>query len=359
MDASVRELLDPHVMREAYSQVANDKPTPLTDTFFANPENVDDDEFTFFYDPADEVPAPLNVPGGEAKVVTVGSAKERQMTCFTIFNVQEFKSEVYKALRDPNSTELQNMGRTEIGRLAKKFAARHRLTKELIIAKALADGVVYINGDGMVLESSSGAKVTCDFEVPANNKGTANGLNPALWSVESTDIAAVLEAISEQAASDIVPRPTDIWLPYSAMAYLRNNDQFVEWASKNQDYTSKVLRGEAILDLWGFNWHFLMDYYTAADGTRKRLLPKTKAILTPPPGDGWKACVNGPTIVPSVDGVAASIDEAIGRQNIVHGPFSYAKLSDNPVRMSNFAGDKFGFGFNEPGAVWQLTAFPA
>lgn len=358
-DISVKKHLNPHVMREAYSQVSIDKPTPFTDTFFTNPENVDDDEFTFFYDPADEIPAPMNVPGGSARVVTVGSSKERKMTCFTIFNVQEFKSDLYKALREPSSYQLQDKGRAEIGRLTKKFAARHRLAKELVIAKALADGVVYMNASGEILESSSGAEVTADFEIPANNQGTANGLNPDLWSEADTDIPSVLEAISEQAASDIVPRPTEAWVPYSALQYLRNNDTFIEWAAKNPEYSSKILRGEPILDLWGFNWHFVMDYYTAADGSRKPLVPATKAILTPPPGDSWRVAVNGPTVVPSLDGITGSVEEAIGKQNIVHGPFSYAKIEDNPVRISNFAGDKFGFGFNEPGAVWQLTAFPS
>ena len=359
-DISVKKHLNPHVMREAYSQVAIDKPTPFTDTFFNAPENVEDDEFTFFYDPADEVPAPVNVPGGEARVVTVGASVERKMTCFTVFNVQEFKSDVMKALRDPSSFELQNMGRKEIARLTAKFAGRHRLIKEVIIAKALADGVVYFNAKGQILESSSGAEITADFEVPANNQGTANGLNPDLWSETDTDIPAVLEAISEQAASDIVPRPTEIWVPYSALQYLRNNDRFIEWAAKNPDYSSRILRGEPIIDLWGFNWHFVMDYYTSpVDGSRKPLVPATKAILTPPPGESWYAQVNGPTIVPAMDGIAGSIEEAINRQNLVYGPFSYAKLIDNPVRISNFAGDKFGFGFNEVGAVWQLTAFPS
>lgn len=358
-DISVKKHLNPHVMRAAYSQVAIDKPTPFTDTFFGGVENVDDDEFTFFYDPADETPAPMNVPGAAARVVTVGSSLERKMSCFTIFNVQEFNGDVYKALRNPSSYELQDKGREEIGRLTRKFAARHRLAKELIIAKAISDGVVYINAKGQILESSSGAEITADMEVPANNQGTANGLNAALWSVAGTDIQSVLEDIMAQSASNIVPLPTDIWLNAANIKYLRNNDYFVEWAAKNPEYSAKILRGEAIMDLFGFTWHFVREYYTAADGSRKPLVPTTKAILTPPPGDTWKAAVNGPTVIPSEVGVTASIEEAINRENIVHGPFSYAKIVDNPVRICNFAGDKFGFGFNEPGAVWQLTAFPS
>ncbi len=35
----------------------------------------------------------------------------------------------------------------------------------------------------------------------------------------------------------------------------------------------------------------------------------------------------------------------------------YAVLNHNPVKVLGFMGDKFGFNFNEPGAVWQLTAF--
>lgn len=359
MPAQIREILDPRVMRASYQQVATDRPTPLTDTFFSGPDTVDDNEFRFFYDPADNTPAPLNRHGAQARELAIGTGKERFMSLFSVFNSIVFPMHLYTALREPDSPSLQQKGRTEVARINKKFAARHRLLKELIIAKSLATGVVYADANGKVLETSSGADIAADLGVPANNQGNLNGLITALFSAEDTDIPSILESIVDQANQNQVPVPTDIWVHQINLKYLRNNDYFADWAVENPDYSARVLRGEALTDLWGFNWHFLTGYYTASDGTQKPIIPKTKAILTPPPGDSWKTAVNGPTIVPTQFGPASDAESALDLTELVYGEYAFASVEPNPTRVTGFMGDNFGFGFAEPGAVWQATAFPS
>ncbi len=341
MPAQIREILDPRVMTAAYRQVATDRPTPLTDTFMSGTDTVDDNEFRFFYDPADNTPAPMNRHGAPAREVTIGTAKERFMSLYSINNVVEFPTHLYTALREPDSPTIQNKGRSEIARINRIFAARHRLAKELIVAKSLSDGVVYVNAKGQILESSSGADITADLGVPANNKTTLNGLITALFSVATTDIQSILESIVDQANQNQVPVPTDIWVHKLNIQYLRNNDNFADWASMNSDYSSKILRGETITDLFGFNWHFIDGYYTASDGTQKPIIPRAKAILTPPPGDSWKMAVNGPTIVPKDLSIATDVESAIDNTELVYGEFSYAAVQMNPTKLVGFLGDNF------------------
>lgn len=357
MDESIRELLDPDILTEAYVQRADDAPTPLTDAFFVNPEALEDESFRMFYDPADTTPAPMNISGAEAHAITVGSAVERLGTLFTIFNKTPFRGSVLTALREPDSRTLQNLGRSEVNRVYGKFVGRHRTAKELVISKILTAGVVYLNARGEVLESSSGAVQTCDFGVAATHKTNLNGLISALWSTATTDIQTQLENIVDAARQAQVPVPTDIWLHRLSLASLRNNDYFADWATMNKDYSDKILRGEVITDLFGFNWHFIDTYYTAQDGSLKPFIPTTKAILTPPPGDPWIRAATGPTVLPKMVGKVDSLDQALSNLTVVQGPFAYAKLLDDPVQVMAYAGDKYGLNFAEPNAIWQATAF--
>lgn len=359
MDSSLEELLQPDVLTASYQQVETVRETPLTDVFMANAQDVDDDTFRFYYRPADVKPAPINHPGGSARVLEIGTAKERFMSLFTVFNSQEFNMSVFNALREPDSRALQRMGRTTITDVLGVFAERHRTLKEVAIAKILSDGIVYANESGEILESSSGATYTADFGVPSGNKTDIGGIITDLFSEPTANIPQMLEQIDDTARQNKVPAPKHVWLHKLNLQYLRENDYFVEWAVRMPDFAQRVLNGEAIEDLWGKTWHFLPDYYEAQDGTTKPMIGRTKAIFTPDPNGTWKKAVRGPTIVPKSVGLADSVDAALNQMDQVWGEFAYAAVEHNPARIMGFFGDKWGFGFAEPSAVFQATAFPA
>jgi len=312
------------------------------------------------YDPADSKPAPGNVPGASARVITLGAARERIFNMFCVFNATDFDANVLKALREPESYQLQSMGRTEVTRVMNKFKNRHRLFKELVLAKVLTKGVVYMDNAGTILESSSGATTTCEFEVAAGHKDSLGGLITGMFSTAGTDIAAIIESIDDAAASANVPPPTDIWINKLNLESLRNNDYFADWATHNEAASTQVLRGGMIENLWGKTWHFVGTKYQSSDGTMKPYIPLTgsgSAVFTPPPGGDWVKASNGLTCVPKSIEIKKSVDEVIGQIDTVYGEFMYAKLIDDPVKMIAYMGDKFGFNFNEPDAIWQADAF--
>ena len=357
MDASIRQILDPRVLTSAYSQRPALRPTPLTDAFFVNPEPIDGDTFRLLYDPADSEPAPANFPGAEARTVTTGDAQERVLNLFLTFNKTQFTEDVLNALREPDSFTLQQKGRREIQRVMDKFSERQRRFKELVIAKALATGAVHLNAQGQVLETAVGAAMSAGFDVASTHQGNLDGLLSDLFSDPAADIPAMLEALDDAAESENVPPPTDVWVNKLALASLRNNAKFQTWAQYNESATGQVLRGGMIEGLWGKTWHFIGTKYRAVDGSMQPFLPVTTAVFTPPPGEPWMKASSGSTVLPRSIGVMPDIDAALGNLDVVYGPFSYAKLLDDPVRVMGYLGDKFGFHFAEPNAVWQATAF--
>lgn len=370
MDGSIRQILDPRVLAQSYSQVSVSDATPFVDTFWSDSvEIVDDDTYTSMYDPADLRAMPMNVPGAEARVMTVGSAAARTFNAFYTFNEMPVKGHILNALREPDSYSIQDKGRTELARLMKKVAVRQKRFKERVIRDMLIKGTVYFGNNGDILESSSGAVVTVNSDIPAGNQGNIGGIVDALWSVAGTNIFKQLDLIRDYAASLLVPIPTDIWMNAANFSYLRDNtgSNLLTYLSRNADLNDMSIRrnqaGQAVettlLDANGFTWHFVLPYYQDKDGTARRTIPLTGAgsvVLTPPVGD-WLARAKGRTLTPTSLEPVSSVDGALANITYQDGEFFYAAMEHNPLKLSVFTGDKFFFGFNQPGAVFQLTAF--
>ena len=360
MDSSIRKILDPRLLTAAYQQLGTTVETSFTDTFFVNPEPVDDDQVRAMYDPADMAAAPGNNPGAEARLITVGAAQERVYNLFYSFNRTSLNEDVMRALREPGSYTLQRKGAAEVARIMRKFRDRQTRFKELVISKVITKGAVYMDGLGRVLESSSGAVASADFQVPGNNQGNLGGLITGLFSTAGTDIPAILESIVQQARTNNVPVPTNCWINRANLASLRNNTKFQTWAANNPQPAERILQGGMIENLWGFNWRFVSAMYQNVSGTMTPYIPLTgvgSLVMTPDPNGPWAKATNGLNLVPRTLDLVTSVEEALNQLDNVYGAFAYAALTHNPIRVDSFLGDKFGLHFNEPGAVWQATAF--
>jgi hypothetical protein len=350
-------MLDPRVLTASYSRRDAPQSFPLTDFYFVKPQPVEGNEYELIYYPAMMEAAPTNAPGAEARILAPGGADARKASLFTVFNKVMLPAEAITALREPDSLSLQDAGRTSIARVFDEFSERHRLLKELVIAKTLTMGVVHLDAAGRVLESSTGATMTCDFGVPASRRGNLSGAIAALWSDPAARIGDQIDAIRDQAEADGSEPPTEIWLHSSTKRHLRNNTQFSDWAKYHYVQSEVVLRGDMIPNLWGLNWRFFGGKYRSAEGTMVDFIPQTRAILTPPAGRPWMRAAHGSTLVPKSISIAGDVQTALQETSKFHGPFSYARLVDDPLSVYLYMGDKFGLHFADPNAVWQPTVF--
>lgn len=371
MDGSIRQILDPRVLANSYQQTSVSDSTPFADTFWAGQyESIEDDSYRSMYDPSDLKAMPSNVPGGEARVVTVGAAQERVFNSFYTYNVMPVKGNILQALREPDSYSIQDKGRSELNRLLRKFKSRTRRFKDLVLRNMLVKGTCYFDAAGNILESSSGAVVTVNSDVPSGNQGTVGGLVSALWSVAGTNLFKQLDDIRDYAASQLVPVPTDIWMNAVNFGYLRDNtgSNLANYFQRNVDLNNLVMRKntagaaveQTVTDINGFTWHFLTTYYQDKDGTARPHIPKTGAgsvIMTPSPAGDWLAHANGNELVPTSLEPVGTLEEGLANLVYQQGEFFYVKAEHNPVRLDLYTGDKFFFGFNQPGAIFQLTAF--
>lgn len=352
---SIRRILDPRVLRGYYQQVQKTAPTALVDYYNVNPVQATREEYIMLYDPLENRPAPVNVFGGEARILDLAGLEEKKGALIPVFNKLKLPDWMLRALRTPESNDiLDEKGRREVTRQNDKFARRHRITKELAYAKILATGSLIIDSVGNILDTAGATDITMDFGIPASRKAQAGGLWALSLANPAADIQAYFDAIDEEAEKSNHEPPTEVWVNGKFKNLLTANTDFREWAAASATMPDKMLSGQWLEGLFGKNWHFYNAHYRSAAGTTLPYIPDDRMILTPPAGGAWVEASDGSQLVPTNLNLQAGALEALNSTEVIYGEFSYAKIVDDPWALWIYMGDTFGLNFPEPLAIWQI-----
>lgn len=350
---------------------------PFTNDFYINPRDTITDEVELVYFPGSTTPAPLNVRGGPSRKLQNLGGTKRYATLFYAFNSIRLDSLALRALREPESYTLQEKGRQIVENQVENFRNRHAYMKEAVIASIMTKGRVNIDADGNVLtptvDSLTGAitdatntVISADFTVPNSNRGNLNdstdggAIIDSLWSNSATMISRHLDKIRYRSSKFGRPMPTEVYVHgVPGRKFLRDNAEFKEWAKyTNQRSVEEVLRGGVIMDLWGWNWHFIDGTYQDSGGTYRDLLPQTSAIVCPKPGP-WLRAYRGATDVPRDLNIVGDHMSVLNAYEVVYGQAAWAKLVDDPVALALYMADSFGLSFADPNAIYMPTVFDA
>lgn len=368
MSYGIQDILTPQFLGDMYTKVAsiNSPSLPFFDFFSANVGTETGDRVEIFVNPDTRKAAPLNSRGAPAKSLEQVGASSFWLSPLHMFNDFTLSSDSLEFLREESSPALQQKGMAEIRRQMDYFAKRHRIARVVSMAKILSDGVLYVDADGMPLESSTGAAQTIEARVDASHKSQLNhtsaGANiiGTAWDNTAATILLDLEQIRTAAEYDMAPIPRHVWMHGETKPWIYKNAEIVDFYKYNASAVSYLdfaagAFNEIQLGDWTF--HFSSATYIGADGSTTRpLIPKTKAIITPDPADGnWWYAKNFSETIPTGDGLIASIDEYNAKTQIVHGPYSYAQMLTNPLRLAVFMGDNWLYAFNDPNAIWMPT----
>ena len=368
MPQELRELLDPRILSASYAQRDKTDNNELVGFYFNDPTPTDGDEFEIVFYPALMTPVPLNTPGAEARQLAIGQGQGKKAGIIYDFSEKTLPAEILQALREPDSWQLQDRGREALNFEMSRFSRQQEITKELSIALTLAFGHFGIDAQGNirpptedsntgVLTDDASTVTPVDFGVDNSHRGNLGGLIDKLWTDPSAKIADQLDLVRNAAEAANAEVPTEIWVHNLTKRYLRNNDQFLEWAQYNQVSTTAVLSGSVINDLWGFNWHFYgRKYRDPVTSAMVDFLPQTKAIITPPPtNEGWCQQKQGLSLIPTSINIEPDALAALSKIEKVYGRFAYAQLTANPVQLKMYAGDKWGLYFADTNAIWTPT----
>ena len=367
----IGDLLSPTNLIEAYQRLASIHTTnPLFDFYNAKAATqADGDTFEFVVFDDTRNAAPINFRGSPARTLDTQGADKKTVSPIHVFNEITIPSASVEFLREANSPSIQDRGMAELRRQMELFAKRHAVTRAVTLAHTFR-GAVYFDSNGLPLESSSGAATTVDLGVGATHKTqlahASNGGSDIIATAWDNPIASILtdlRQIRDAAEYDRCPIPKHVWMNTVAIPWIVNNDEIADFVrlGSNPAEVGKQLEMYAgmtnMLVIGDWTFHFTNASYVGADGSTVRpVVPLTTAIITPDVNDGdWFLHLESSETIPTDDGVIGSLDEYFSKTRKVFGDFAYARIADNPLKVTMRMGMNFGYFFKEPNAVYYPT----
>jgi hypothetical protein len=308
-----------------------------------------------------------------ARQAAYGSkAREREMQGTTevpVKLIHSVESQVHKPatlmnLMSPEGVK-QRMGEDEVAYQTGEFARLFGNLRTASVFSALSLGLIYFDGAGNLLPSSTGAVVSVDFSVPAGNKDQldwdGNGaIIGASWGTAGTSIIGDLEAL-QYAARALTGLPLRHAI-YGANipGYLLGNTQMKELFSRAAETRAAFIRGaipNGILDLtW---WPGSQAFYQDNDGTNRQFVGGDTVIFLPEITSDWWMFKLGTYPVPrGVGQVTENPLQMVSQLEAMPGMFSYTTVGVNPVSIEQIAGDTFLPIITNPNAIFIADVTP-
>ena len=239
-----------------------------------------------------------------------------------------------------DSEAKQRMGQQTIARQVGDFARLFANLRLSAVYSVLTKGAIYFDGDGNLLPSSSGAVVTVDYQVPANNQNQLNTLISAGWSTAGTNIPSDVMNIKAAAR-----QTTGYPLKYAFFGsdiptWLAGNDYIKEFIFNSQRLTEQIATGNVPDGLMGLTWRPLNEaFFNDSDGTNQTWASSDAVIFTPEPSPEWWEWLEGTYPVPQNLQISSDASSALSGLAPVAGGFSYAELTTDPPGIKHMAGD--------------------
>jgi len=362
----VAKVLDYRTLASVYSEAGRDN--LALNTYFnmytgGAREQFRNDEVEFVKLSRTKDPMPLNHRGSPARVVTPTGKDRAYLRMLNMYDVLELGMDTLQMLRNPDQWVLQDKGREEVAQQTTDLATRHSVAKQVFMAKYMSSQTIWIDGNGDILESSTGAVETIATGIPTQNIGQVPGAGfgitgdiiDAAWDVAGTKILTQLDKLNEAAEAQNSEPLRHIWIHRSNKFWLRQNTEILAMYSAGQDRLDNALSGDTF-ELNGYTFHFYGGTYTTTAAATGYYVPKAQAIITPDPGDGrWIMNADGLQLVPTQSGVMPTVEAALSNWTDVFGDFAYASVVDNPPRTQLFAGSNWLFGFKSPKSTFAPT----
>lgn len=294
--------------------------------------------------------------GSPARTDTKSGIATRHAKCIHAFNNILHDVNTLTMLRQFDNPMVQTRGQQLIDAQTVTFRQKLNNLRVSSVYSAMRYGAIYLDGDGELLPSSSGAVQTIDLAVPANNKNQCNGAITASWATATTDIAGNIATIQSNARKISGLPIRHAFYGKAIPSYIAANNVYKELMKADVQLAS-ALRAGTIPTGFGnsqIQWHPIYDaFFEDSAGTNQSWFPDDYVVFTPEPSLDWYTMVEGTYEVPTnLGGVAADAAGAVGSFATKQGMFSYAKITDNPSGIQHFMGDTFLPVFKVPSAIF-------
>lgn len=278
-----------------------------------------------------------NLKGVSQKTVTGISAKEHQVYDPSIFN----------KLRAVGTDVKNNKGVQEITRQTSNFQFYFKNLRTTAIQSALLKGYIYVDADGNLLPSATGAAQTIDYGIPATNTGQLKQIDGSTaifgttWS-GSPDLSKDHDVLHSTALQRC-------GYPLRYAVYGKNVKEYLQdYASSagmlvgNPELQNTFRNGATTFQMFNLTWIPGYDgFFIDQNGTAQTILGDDQVVYMPEPDFTWYDLMEGSELIPSDFQMKANAADIANSLQEMNGMYSYATLVDDPVTIKQIAGDNF------------------
>jgi hypothetical protein len=290
---------------------------------------------------------------------------KQAITLIHTFEHFQHEPNLLALLKSENMRE-QERGAELVGRALAEFVRRFVNLRRAAWYSALTLGHIYLDGDGNLLPSSSGAAIDIDFGIPAGNKGQldwdGNGaIIGASWGTAGTDIQGDVEEIKIASIQMTGYRITKAYYGSNIPAYIGGNTVMKEFLKEHPASVDQMVAGRVPNGFLGLDWERASEaFYSDKDGTARFFWGGDTVVFTPDPNDiGWWGLVDGSYNIPTnVGNMYQDVVAALESLTKVFGMFGYAQVTNDPVGVRQYAGDTFLPTINVPKSVFISDVTP-
>lgn len=237
---------------------------------------------------------------------------------------------------------------TEIGRQVREARQNIDNLRISALTSALFNGAIWWDAQGNLLPSSSGAKSTADFAIPAGNKtqlnwdGNGNIIDTS-WDNAAAPIDKQMIALKVAARRLTGYMPKYAFYGKNVPGYLTSNTKLSAYFVRNQVSNGQYLgTGDIPNPLLGLTWAPAYEaFYEDQNGAFQSLIDDDTVVFTPEPTRDWLGWLRGTMDVPQSLTIGDDAVAALRNFKAVVGQFAYATIQTDSPGIKMVYGDTF------------------
>lgn len=253
-----------------------------------------------------------------------------------------------QALRNYDNYDVQQMGIEEVARQQSEFRRYFDNLRLSAQYGMLANGSIWFDGNGNLLPSSSGAKVTVSFAVPSGNQnqlnvdGSGNVISSS-WKLVNTDIPGQIRSLRIKAAQQHGYPLKYAFYGVNIPSYLTQNNYVIDYLSRNPNFAAKYLEMAEIPEgLFGLTWvPVYTSFFQDQNGNYQSFFGADEIVFAPEITRDVYELLQGSYMIPTQFNATADMAAALASLKQVWGMASYAVPSHNPPTAEMFYLDTF------------------
>ena len=361
MAKSLQQVLGWTPLTKAIKATTSGIPQPLPESFMKEGTKFPGISGKYRRTTGERRTVPLSKWGSPSRKLNLRDMGEVDVRLLHTFNNHTFDALLFSNLQKLESYEL-DMAFDEVKRQTEEAARRYANTRTAATLMVLNNGILYWDGDGDLLPSSSGSTESHSFQMNANNQNQLNSIITASWALTNTDIPLQLRNLKQRAW-----QLTGFPLKYAfygvnVPSYMSQNNYVLDYLSRNPAMNAKYLEsdhGEIPNGLFGLQWVPCYEsFYEDADGTNQEIWGDDEVVFTPEPDDTWWEILQGGFRIPTTLGPTSDAVSAIQSTKLVHGTFAYAGITMDPPQILHYHGDTFLPSLKNPDVIYQADVTP-